>query len=175
MSDPVQNIMRQLCKAGTRISISPDGGIRLSGTQPTPELLQVVKANKDALLARMRAQGIGTGTDQYRNALPFSYTVPEWCFADKHCRRYGLCHEHLSYCRCGTDEPEDLPQVPGDGYPDLGETVSNILALNSPELFQLAQELVLTPPTDPHFEHDTTAFLIALSVLMTDQTQGAAA
>jgi hypothetical protein len=123
MSDPIQDIMRQLFKCGTRISISPDGGIRLTGSQPSPELMEEARSNKDGLVSRMRDQQIGERQDQYRNALPFRYTVPRSCIADRHCRRYGLCTEHLDHRRCASDEHEDSWMESTENEPTPDEMV----------------------------------------------------
>jgi hypothetical protein len=165
MSDPIQNIMRALYWAGTRIAISPSGVIELSGKQPPTELTDEIRATKDALLARMQEQEIGKGQDQYIGALPFRYTVPTCCLADKHCRRRGLCPDHLHGHRCGTDEPEDAGQQCTED--DLIErTAQNIMSLTSPQFFELTQELLDASPDGPYFETDTTAWVIALTTLM---------
>lgn len=114
--------MRQLFKSGTQISFSPDGGIRLTGRQPSPELTGEVRSNKVELLARMRDQQIGEGQDQYRNAPPFVSTVPDCCIADRHCRRYGLCAEHLDHRRCASDEHEDSVHEPAEDDATPAET-----------------------------------------------------
>lgn len=172
MSDPIQDIMRQLYWAGTRIAMSASGGIELTGEQPPQALMDAVKANRDALLARMRDQEIGHGQDRYPNAPPFRYTVPHCCLADKHCRRRGLCPEHLHGRRCGTNTPEDSDQeaTEDEAMDDavIGQTAQNIMALSGTQFFELTQELLSASPNDPNIEIDTAAWLVAMARLMTE-------
>lgn len=122
-------------------------------------------SNRDALLTRMQEQNIGQGQDQYAGALPFRYTVPACCLAGPHCKRRGLCLDHLYGRRCGTNEPEDAGRYWAEDEL-IDQTAQNILSLTSPQFFELTQELLDASPDDPYFSTDTTAWVIALTKMM---------
>lgn len=100
-------LLRRLYVAGGAAALNDAGGIRLTGHKPPADLLDDLKANRDAVATELHTQGIGTGDDGL--AGPRRYVTPPGCLSPRLCARLGPCSHFLML------QPCDATQTGGAG------------------------------------------------------------
>jgi hypothetical protein len=93
-------LLRRLYVAGVDVSPNGEGGIRVSGFPPPPELIDALKAQRDAVLRVLEDHRIGTHDDDYGSDVPRRYVTPPGCLAPRLCARLGPCSGSLMTRPC---------------------------------------------------------------------------
>jgi hypothetical protein len=97
-------LLRRLYVAGVDVTLNSEGGIRVSGSPPPPEVMAALKANRDAVLDILREHRIGSHDDGYPSVVPRCYVTPPGCLAPRLCARLGPCSAYLLQRPCnGSD------------------------------------------------------------------------
>ena len=94
-------LLRRLYVAGVDVTLNREGGIRVSGNQPPPELLDGLRAHRDDVVRELKEHCIGTHDDGYGSDVPRRYVCPETCVAPRLCARLGPCSRFLMIRPCG--------------------------------------------------------------------------
>jgi hypothetical protein len=97
-------LLRRLYVAGVDVGLNDAGGMRLRGHQPPPELVDALKANRDAVVSLLRAHSIGRADDGLESTVPRRYVTPAGCLAPRACTRLGPCSRFLTRKPCDRAE-----------------------------------------------------------------------
>lgn len=91
--DPLE-LLRRLYVAGTDVTLTGDD-LTLTGFRPPDDLLAVVMAEKDMVIAELHKQSICRHDDGYSIPTPRRYAVPPRCLSPRLCARIGPCSRFL--------------------------------------------------------------------------------
>lgn len=94
------DLLRRLYVHGVDVTLNSEGGIRVSGSPPPPELLDALKGNRDGVLDTLREHRIGANDDGYPSDVPRRYVTPPWCLTRRLCARLGPCSRFLMTRPC---------------------------------------------------------------------------
>jgi hypothetical protein len=94
------DLLRTLYVLGVDVTLNSEGGIRVSGSPPPPEVMAALKVNREAVLDILREHRIGSHDDGYPSVVPRRYVTPPGCLTPRLCSRLGPCSRHLMTRPC---------------------------------------------------------------------------
>lgn len=97
-------LLRRLYVAGVDVTLNGEGGIRVSGSPPPPELLDVLRAHRDDVVRVLEEHRIGANDDGYPSDVARRYVCPDSCLASRLCARLGPCSRFLMTRPCHGSE-----------------------------------------------------------------------